>query len=262
MSGERVQNRSERSQETDVDNEFILVDGHVRVYEDQPFVQGTRELLNRVLESSRPNDPVGQALALNLLCVHALHMGHFDRAQEHAEGAIRLYRQGDAEFGSLHLHAHLGQIKLMRGDLHGAASQYAEMQDRLGRLTDDTTALLAICHALRSEVAYETNDLVESATLLDHAMGSVEEDDAWLDVRAAAYRVRTRLAYARSGLPGALTELAHCEKMAEARDMPRLLRLMQVERIRALTLSDEIDGSKAQCHQRGCGGRKCRNHRR
>ena len=248
---ESVRNREGASGDSQADNEFILVDGHVRVYEDQPFVQGTRKLLNRVLESSRPNDPVGQALALNLLCVHALHMGHFDRAQEHAEGAIRLYRQGDAEFGSLHLHAHLGQIKLMRGDLHGAASQYAEMQDRLGRLTDDTTALLAICHALRSEVAYETNDLVESATLLDHAMGSVEEDDAWLDVRAAAYRVRTRLAYARSGLPGALTELAHCEKMAEARDMPRLLRLMQVERIRALTLSDEIDAARSIMHEIG-----------
>ena len=111
-------------------------------------------------------------------------------AQEYAEGAIRCYRQGDAVFGSLHLHAHLGQIKLMRGDLDGAASQYAEMQERLDRLPDDTSALLAICRTLRSEVAYETNDLVQSSTLLSHAMGSVEEEDAWLDVRAAAYRVR------------------------------------------------------------------------
>ena len=226
------------------DSEFLLVDVHVRVYEDQPFIRGTQKLLNQILESSRPDDFVGQALALNHLCVHALHMGHFDRAQEYAEGAIRCYRQGDAVFGSLHLHAHLGQIKLMRGDLEGAALQYAEMQDRLDQLTDDTSALLAICHALRSEVAYETNDLVESATLLEHAMNSVEEDDAWLDVRAAAYRVRTRLAYIRSGLPGALTELAHCEKMAEARSMPRLLRLMRIERIRVLTLSNEISAAR------------------
>jgi len=228
----------------DSDSQFTLVDGHVRVYEDQPFVKGTKELLNRILESSRPDDLVGQALALNLLCIHALHMGHFDRAQEYAEGAIRCYRQGDAVFGSLHLHAHLGQIKLMRGDLDGAASQYAEMQERLDRLPDDTSALLAICRTLRSEVAYETNDLVQSSTLLAHAMGSVEEEDAWLDVRAAAYRVRTRLAYIRSGLPGALTELAHCEKVAEARKMPRLLRLMKIERIRALTLSNEIGAAR------------------
>ena len=42
------------------------------------------------------------------------------------------------------------------------------------------------------------------------------------------------------GLPGALSELAHADAAARDRQMPRLARLMAVERIRALTLSDEI----------------------
>lgn len=225
--------------------DLILVDAHVRVYEDRPLLETDGRNLRWALDVLDQDDQVGQGLALNQLCIFSMHMGNFDRAQEYGESAIRMYRQGGAEFGSLHLHAHLGQIKMMRGDLEGAAAQYADMESRLEHLPDDSAALLAVSRALRSEVAYEMNDLDQSQDLLSDAMTSVEEDDAWLDVRAAAYRVRTRLAFARFGLPGALTELSHCEHMAEQRGMPRLLRLMQVERMRALTLSDEIEAARA-----------------
>ncbi len=236
---------------TRLGREFRLVEAHVRVYEDRPSTAADAQELRHVLDTLPREDLIGQALAFNLLCIHALHSGNFDRAQEHAEIAIRLYRKGDAEFGSLHLHPHLGQIKLMRGDLEGSAAQYAEMEARLNGLPDDTDGLLAVCRALRSEVAYETNNLSLSRDLLAGAIKSVEDDDAWLDVRAAAYRVRTRLAFAQAGLPAALTELAHCERMAEQRRMPRLKRLMQIERLRVLTLSGEVGPAAAMMHQLG-----------
>jgi ATP/maltotriose-dependent transcriptional regulator MalT len=222
------------------DIEYNLVDTHVCVYAGQALGEQTYNRMQQALRDAAPGDFIGQALALNMLCIQALHRGHFDRAQEYSESAIRLYRQGGAEFGSLHLHAHLGQIRLMRGDLEGADAQYADMEARLAALPDDTSALLAICHALRSEVAYEANHLTESHDFLARAMDSIEEEDAWLDVLAAAYRVRIRLAHASAGLPGALTELAHCESRAQTQQLTRLLRLMQVERVRLLTLNDEL----------------------
>lgn len=226
--------------------DLVLVDAHTRVYEDRPLASTDARRLLQVLETLPNTDPIGQALALNHLCGFSLHRGLFDRAQEYAESAIRFYRQGGAEFGSLHLHTHLGQIKLLRGDLHGAEEQYTKMESRLADLPDAAGGLMAVCRALRSEVAYEMNDLRQSAELLADALASIEENDAWLDVRAAAYRVRTRLAFARAGLPGALTELAHCERLAVSRDMPRLRRLMQIERIRALTLSGELDAALSE----------------
>jgi ATP/maltotriose-dependent transcriptional regulator MalT len=116
----------------------------------------------------------------------------------------------------------------------------------LADLPDAAGGLMAVSRALRSEVAYEMNDLRRSSEFLAGALGSIEENDAWLDVRAAAYRMRIRLAFARAGLPGALTEVAHCERLAISRDMPRLRRLMRIERIRALTLSDEIDAALSE----------------
>lgn len=235
----------------DVLPEFALVDAHVRVYEDRPSSHKDAQDLHSALERMGGDDQIGQGLALNQLCIYYLHKGHFDKAQEYAENAIRHYRQGGANFGSLHLLAHLGQIKLMRGDLDGAEQQFLEMEDQLSSHPDSTDALLAICHALRSEVAYEMNALSDSSAFLESAIGSIEEDDAWLDVRAAAYRVRIRLAYVRSGLPGALTELAHCERVAVKRGMPRLGRLMQVERLRVLTLSDELGAASMLMQKMG-----------
>lgn len=221
--------------------DIMLVDAHVRVYEDRPLTEANSRELTHLLSVLPADDLVGQALAFNHLSTAALHRGEFDRAQDHAENATRLYRLGAAQFGSLHMHTHLGQIRMIRGDLTGAVAEYDEMEASLEVLTGDPQGLRAICKALKSEVAYEMNELSEAQSLLDGAMASIEGTDAWLDVLAATYRVRTRLSFARGGLPSALTELVHADIAARDRNMPRLKRLMTVERVRVLTLSDEID---------------------
>ncbi|MDH3663742.1 MAG: hypothetical protein OEU92_27635, partial [Alphaproteobacteria bacterium] len=227
-------------------NDFVLVETHVRVYADEALGPEQERRLLTVLEALPDEDAIGQALANNHLSTAALHRGEFDKAQDYAETAIRLFRQDGAEFGSLHLHTHLGQIRLMRGDLSGAERQFREMEERLNRLPGVSSGLRAVGRVLRSEVAYEMNDLPLSKSLLESAMGSVEESDAWLDVLAAAYRVSTRLALSQAGLPGALTALSHGEQVAQRRAMPRLQRLMQIERVRALTLCDELDEARAE----------------
>ena len=158
---------------------------------------------------------------------------------------------GDADFGSLHLHTHLGQIQLARGDLLGAEREYRSMGKKLKRIAPGEPELLSICKVLRSEVAYEMNETEKSRTLLESALRSVEDDGAWMDVLAAGYRVSTRLAMLRDGLPGALSALAHAEAIASRRHMPRLHRLIQVEKIRALTLSGELDLASEEISRAG-----------
>lgn len=231
--------------------DVALVEVHVAVYEDTTFARSDERHLIAVLDLLAADDEIGQALACNHLCTISLHLGDFDRAQGHAEQAIRLFRKGGAEFGSLHLHTHLGQIMMMRGDLYGAERQFEEMEERLSRLPGNPQRLIAVGRVLRSEVAYEMDDLAATTRMLELAIRSVEENDAWFDILAAAYRVRARLAYASAGLPGALTALAHAERVAGERKMPRLHRLMQIERLRALTLSDELDAARGKIRELG-----------
>lgn len=231
--------------------DVLLVDAHVRVYEDRALTEEDSTRLTHLLSTLPADDLVGQALTFNHLSTAALHRGEFDRAQDHAENAARLYRLGDAQFGSLHMHTHLGQIRMMRGDLSGAIAQYDDMEASLDQLSGDPQGLRAICQALKSEVYYEMNEMGVAQGLLDDAVVSIEHADAWLDVLAATYRVRARLAFVRAGLPGALSELAHADAAARDRHMPRLARLMAVERIRALTLSDEIKTAKIEMQRIG-----------
>ena len=120
------------------------------------------------------------------------------------------------------MHTHLGQIRMMRGDLTGAIVQYDEMESSFEELTSDPQGLRAICQALKYEVHFEMNEMGVAQSLLDEALKSIEQTDAWLDILAATYRVRARLAFVRSGLPGTLTELAHADAAARDRQMPRL----------------------------------------
>lgn len=227
--------------DTSFASDLVLVDTHIKVYEDRALTEADSMRLTQLLSTLPADDMLGQALTFNHLSTAALHRGEFDRTQDHAENAIRFYSLGGAQFGSLHMYTHLGQIRMMRGDLTGAKAQYEEMEGCLAEVTGDSQGLRAICQALKSEVAYEMNELNTAQSLLDEAVSTIEDTDAWLDVFAATYRVRARLAFANGGLPGALTELAHADSAARDRSMPRLGRLMCIERIRAFTLSGEIN---------------------
>jgi ATP/maltotriose-dependent transcriptional regulator MalT len=241
-----------RAREPDIEADLTLVDLHVRIYAGEPLSAEDARRLREVGATLPAADAAGQALAENHLSSVMLHLGRFDAAQQHAETAMKLFRTDGAEFGSLHLHTHLGQIRLMRGDLEGAEREYRAMEEGLARLGDPaSTALDAAGRALRAEVAYERGDLAAAHGLLGEALPGLEENDAWLDVLAAAYRVNVRLAFIDAGLPGALDALGRARRVAALRGMPRLDRLMRIEHVRALTLSDEIDAARAEMREIG-----------
>ena len=220
-------------------DDIELVDVHLAIYEDKSFTLSDLDSIRELRRRVHTNDHVGRGLACNHLCNITLQMGDLDLAQKYAEQAIRAYIDGEASFGALHLHTHLAQIRLMRGDLDGAGEVLRSMEGQLGRLSGQAQWLISVARILRAEVAYEANDLEQASLLFRSAFGHVEHKDAWFDILTSAYRVNTRLAFAESGLPGALEALSHAEQIAHDRAMPRLFRLMQIERVRALTLSDE-----------------------
>ncbi|MEX0344342.1 MAG: LuxR C-terminal-related transcriptional regulator [Rhizobiaceae bacterium] len=231
--------------------ELPIVDVHIRYYEDSSMGQAELDELQVILDRVPASDPLSRALAMNYLCNVAMHLGDFNFSQGYAENAIRAYLDGGADFGALHLHAHLGQIRLARGDLVGADREYRVMAKSLQKIKPDKKELLAICKSLRSEAAYEMNEIAKSEALLKSALRIVEDHGAWLDVLAAGYRVSTRLAMHHDGLPGALSALAHAEAIATKREMPRLHRLLQLEKIRALTLSNELDAAGEEIRRAG-----------
>ncbi|WP_238547660.1 LuxR C-terminal-related transcriptional regulator [Meridianimarinicoccus roseus] len=231
-------------QDTGLAADVVLVDVHLSIYEDRICDAAMAERVRWAQARLREDDWIGRALVSNHLCNIALQMGDFDRGQKHAEDAIALYRRGGAVFGALHLHTHLAQIRLARGDLRAASEVLKTMEAELRAMPGPTQNLVAVSRILQAEVAYEANDLPAARHLRDAAFRFVEGHDAWSDILVAAYRVNARLAFADAGLPGALEAMSHGERIAVERRMPRLRRLMQVERLRALALSNEIKAAQ------------------
>lgn len=219
--------------------DIVLVDMHLSVYQDRSFDDASIQRLEQAQKILAEADVIANALICNHKCNIALQLGDFDAAQKNAEQAIRLYRQAGAVFGALHLHAHLAQIRMMRGDLLGAAEVLHTMVENLETLPGQSDWLIAVARILQAEVAYEANAIEHARQMFEEAFNLVEHRDGWFDILIAAYRVNTRLAFAESGLPGALEALSHAEQIARDRKMPRLFRMLQIERLRALTLSDE-----------------------
>ena len=227
--------------------DLALVDAHTCVYEDKELQEAELVALLDVLQRQASSDLIGQALVANHLSTFALHAGEIDKSQKYAQRAIQLYRQGSAEYGSLHMYAHLGQIHMLRGDLNGAAKQYLCMEESANSTgTASECYLQAIGRALRAEVAYEMNNLRGSSQLLQQSLPIVEAHDAWIDVLVAAYKVKVRLAFLEGGLPAALSQIVHANGIAELRGMPRLQRIMQLEKIRALTLGNELNAAESE----------------
>ncbi len=219
--------------------DIVLVDAHLSVYEDRTFDEDFIRRLEEAQGNLASDDQIAHALACNHKCNVALQLGDFDAAQKNAEQAIRLYKEANADFGALHLHTHLAQIRMMRGDLLGASNVLHAMAEGLEKVPGQSDWLIAVARILQAEVYYETNAVERAKEMFDAAFRLVEDKDGWFDILIAAYRVNTRLAYAQFGLPGALEALSHAEQIARDRNMPRLYRLLQIERLRALTLSDE-----------------------
>lgn len=219
--------------------DIVLVDAHLSVYEDRTFDDAFIRRLEHARATLAPDDQIAHALACNHICNIALQLGDFDAAQKNAEQAIRLYQEANADFGALHLHTHLAQIRMMRGDLLGAASVLHAMEAGLEAVPGQSHWLIAVARILQAEVSYEANAIEQAKQMFDAAFSLVVDKDGWFDILIAAYRLHTRLAYAESGLPGALEALSHAEQIARDRNMPRLYRLLQIERLRALTLSNE-----------------------
>ncbi|MCP4386374.1 MAG: response regulator transcription factor [Hyphomicrobiales bacterium] len=230
--------------------ELELVGTHIRCYEDYPMGEDELKSLEALLSVLSADDQVGRGLVLNYLCFMSLHQGNFNFSQSYAENAIRAYIDGGADFGALHLDTYLGQIRLARGDLVGADEQYWSMLEKLKQIRPAQPELISVCQALQSEVAYEMNEIERSDALLTSALRLVE-NDAWFDILAAGYRSSTRLAMLHDGLPGALSALDHAETIAARRAMPRLHRLIQIEKIRALTLNDELDLARDEIWKAG-----------
>jgi LuxR family maltose regulon positive regulatory protein len=238
-------------QDTALADEIAIIDALIRLYCDEPLGETALDALVELTGRIGETDPIGLALATNLVAFFMLQKNDYLRARRFGERAIQHFRDVEAVFGEIHLYAHVGAAELATGNRAAAADAYHIMRDLCRRSLGEGSELEAIADVLEAEVAYEADERVAARDLLGPALERIEHADGWFDVFAAGYVTAARLEHADHGPAAAFAALERGRGTARVRDMRRLARLIEEETVRAATLSGDIDRAFALCRTLG-----------
>lgn len=232
-------------------DEIAIIDALIRLYCDEPLGESALEALVELTGRAGEKDPIGLALATNLVAFFMLQKSDYLRARRFGERAIQHFRKVEAVFGEIHLYAHVGAAELAIGNRAAAATAYQTMRDLCRRTLGEDSDLEAIADVLEAETAYEADERVAARDLLGPALERIEHADGWFDVFAAGYVTAARLEYIDHGPAAAFAALERGRGTASVRDMRRLARLLEEETIRTAILSKDIDRALALCRNLG-----------
>ena len=220
-----------------VDSEFrselLIMRSLLNRYADNDITEVEIQQLEELSESLPHENDLLHAVRYNLLCVMHAQCGDFDSCLAAGDKAIRRFRAMGSVFGETFIYFHEGYACMAQGRLRDAEVLYGAGRDLALEHFGEDSDLAAIAAVFLAEAAYEKNDILEAARLLDGALPHIERFDGWLEVYVAAYTT--------------IMKLAHCsrdwESLAEARDRARstathrgLLRLRSIVDMQALEL--------------------------
>ncbi|HBF29876.1 LuxR C-terminal-related transcriptional regulator [Rhizobium sp.] len=223
------------------------------LYLDRPVTSDDLAGLEQDLASGVNNELVYRAMALNMLSYNYLERSDMNRALHYGHLAIRAFRDGGADFGAVHLYAHIGQAAYFSGDCAGAIEYYDaiinEVQTHIGKGSD----LDALAQVLKAELLAMRGDIVHAGPILAWAMPHLERHDAWFDVLAAGF-IGQQTVTLLTGDPVATHALMdRTRPVAKRRGFDRLIRLIDGERACLLAESGDIEQAIRYAQANGFG---------
>lgn len=196
---------------------------------------------------------IHRALALNMLCYNALIRGELERTLHYGQLAIHAFRDGNADFGAMHLYTHIGQAAFFSGDCIRAAEAYdqliAEAQRHIGKRSD----LDAVGQVLKAELLSMNGEESAAADMLEWALPHLERHDTWFDLLAAGFLARQRLLLLKRDQIGAHASIDRFHAAARRRGFDRLNWLVEGERVRLLLAFGDVEQAIRYAEARGMG---------
>lgn len=132
----------------------------------------------------------------------------------------------------------------LEGPVRGGEAYVGATRLLLGGDTKQDRALICLSEIMLAETLYERGRLEEAESKIADHIANLERSLAWYDFLAAAYATSARLAFARSGMAGALAVLDRAEALANERGLPALLRLLPLLRLEFLLRMRELDEAR------------------
>ncbi|MBB4952387.1 LuxR family maltose regulon positive regulatory protein [Agrobacterium vitis] len=223
------------------------------LYLDRTVASSDLAGLENDLSNAKNSELVYRALALNMLCYNYLQRSELDRALHYGHVAIRVFRDGGADFGAVHLYAHIGQAAYLGGDCVNALEYYnsiiEEVQTNIGKGSD----LDALGQVLKAELLAMRGDLVCAGQILSWALPHLERHDAWFDVLAAGFMGQQIVSRLTGDALATHTLMDRTRPVAKRRGFDRLIRLIDGERALLLAEGGDVEQAIRYAEANGFG---------
>lgn len=230
------------------------------LYADRSVTSADLSALEHDLLKREDMELIHRALALNMLCYNSLVRGELERALHYGQLAIHAFRNGNADFGAMHLYTHIGQAAFFSGDCFGAAEAYdqlvAEAQRNIGQGSD----LDAVGQVLRAELLSMNGNEDAAAQALGWALPHLERHDTWFDLLAAGFMTEQRIMLLKGDPVAAHVSIDRVHAVARRRGFDRLVRLVEGERAVLLLASGDAEQAMRHAEAKGMGRRMIRLH--
>ncbi len=175
----------------------------------------------------------------NLLCMMYYAVGEMDRAKKVASVALEFYRASGAVYSQVFIHIHLALIHSIQGDIAVTRVELEAARELCREHFSPDAGLTAIVNVLIAEIAYEQGEDDIAQQLLSSALERVEQHEGWVEVFIRGYVTASNLAFAQASIEGAFVILEHGSSIAQGRNLPRLARIMDIQKLELLTLAGD-----------------------
>lgn len=230
------------------------------LYADRNVTSADLSALEHDLLKRDDMELIHRALALNMLCYNSLVRGELERALHYGQLAIHAFRNGNADFGAMHLYTHIGQAAFFNGDCFGAAEAFdqlvAEAQRNIGHGSD----LDAVGQVLRAELLSMNGNEDAAARAIGWALPHLERHDTWFDLLAAGFMTEQRIMLLKGDAVAGHASVDRVLAVARRRGFDRLTRLVEGERAILLLGSGDIEQAMRHAEAKGMGRRSIRIH--
>ncbi len=181
----------------------------------------------------------------NLLCMMYYSVGEMTKAKEAASIALEFYSLSDAVYSQIFAHIHLALINHVLGDLKRCSHELGAAKSLCQEHFAPDAGLTAIVQVLLAEVKYEQGDDKAARQLITKSLKNIEEHEGWVDVFTRGYVTASYLEFNKGSPEKAFEILDHGSAIAGRRNLPRLRRIMEIQKLELLTLSGDMVQAKS-----------------
>ncbi|WP_419909010.1 LuxR C-terminal-related transcriptional regulator [Hoeflea sp.] len=191
--------RDSDQQDKVLDWELMLVEAHLRIYEDTPISRRQLDAVEHTIASIPSTDPLMRGLMSNFLCMFLIEQGEFAKAKQVGEAAMAFYRDIGAEHLQFFMHVHLSVIDLEQGRFDRAYERRRKAIAICQNQFSFDPSLRAIADVYHSEIAYECGDIHGLTPRLLQALSLIDKNEGWNMLYLSGYETCLMLTFQNAG---------------------------------------------------------------